>query len=134
VIILALTILSVAIPAAFAQEETPPEVPYQAIHAIWAAVVAAPIALAVAFASCMVGYLSKTAPEHFKVSNFVYTALISLTIGFLTIYAGWSYTQIELWLANGFLTWYIWKVTTILARIITKKQITTTATGPPATA
>jgi predicted neutral ceramidase superfamily lipid hydrolase len=131
-IALALTILSVALPVAFAQEETPPEVPYQVIHGIWAAAVAAPIALAVAFATCMVGYLSKTAPEHFKITNFVYTALISLAIGFLTIYAGWSYTQIELWLANGFLTWYIWKVATIVARIIAKKQIATTATGPPA--
>jgi hypothetical protein len=26
------------------------------------------------------------------------------------VYGGWFYTQIELWLANGFLTWYIWKV------------------------
>jgi hypothetical protein len=121
----------VALPVALAQEETPPEVPYQAIHAIWAATVAAPIALAVGFATCIVGYLSKTSPEQFKVTNFVYTALISLTIGFLTIYAGWSYTQIELWLANGFLTWYIWKLATIAARIIAKKQIATTAAGPP---
>ena len=43
--------------------------------------------------------------------------MISFVIGFLTVCAGWIYGQIELWLANGFLKWYIWKV----ARIIAKK-------------
>jgi hypothetical protein len=42
--------------------------------------------------------------------NFAFPAIISFIMGFLTVYGGWSYTQIELWLANGFLKWYIWKV------------------------
>jgi hypothetical protein len=59
--------------------------------------------------------------------------LISFAIGFLSIYAGWSYSNIELWLANGFLTWYIWKIARILARIITKKFALVTEPGSPAT-
>jgi len=45
-----------------------------------------------------------------KLENFAFTAIISFIIDLLTVYGGWSYTQIELWLANGFLTRYIWKV------------------------
>jgi len=85
-----------------------------------------------AFATVAAGYLSKTKPEEFKLANFIFTLVISVTIGTLTIYTGWTYAQIELWLANGFLTWYIWKLSTILARIIAKKGIfTPPATGPP---
>jgi len=134
VIALASLVLSVAAPVSFAQEETPPEVPYQLIHGMWTAVQTMPIALGIAFATCLVGYLSKTPPEQFKLSHFLYTAIISFTIGFLTIYAGWTYSQIELWLANGFLTWYIWKLANIIANAITKKQIATPATSPPETA
>ena len=131
-ITLALMILSAVAPVVFAQEETPPEVPYQAVQAIWALAKATPIALVMAFATVAAGYLSKTKPTEFKLENFVFTLLISLTIGTLTIYAGWTYTQVELWLANGFLTWYIWKLSTILVRIIAKKEtLTPPAAGPP---
>ena len=85
-----------------------------------------------AFATVAASYLSKTKPTEFKLENFVLTLLISLTIGTLTIYAGWTYAQIELWLANGFLTWYIWKLATILARTIAKKlNWMPPAAGPP---
>lgn len=133
-VIMALTILSAAAPVVFAQEETPPEVPYQAVQAIWALAKATPIAFIMAFATVAAGYLSKTKPTEFKLPNFIFTLLISLTIGILTIYAGWSYTNIELWLANGFLTWYLWKIAKILARIITKKFALAAGPGPPTTA
>jgi len=109
----------------FAQDKatqmSPPELPIQVIHGIWALAVATPIGLVIAFFNCLAGYLSKTSPENFKLENFIYTVLISLVIGFLTVYAGWTYTMVEMWLANGFLTWYIWKMASILARIIAKK-------------
>ena len=129
--ILVLTALSATAPLAFAQEPGPPELPIEAIHAIWAAAVAIPTALVIAFANCLVGYLSKTPPEQFKLADFLYTILISLTIGVLTMYFGWNYATIQTWFANGFLTWYVWKLATILAKIITKKPLFTLATGPP---
>ena len=99
-------------------------------HGIWAAAKAAPVAIIMALITSLAGYFSKTAPENFKLENFLFTTLISFMVGFLSIYAGWSYSQIELWLANGFLTWYIWKLAKILARTITKKLSPTPATGP----
>jgi hypothetical protein len=48
----------------------------------------------------------------------------------VTIAAGWSYELVQQWLANGFITWYIWK----LAEIIAKKfEWLQPATGPPNT-
>jgi hypothetical protein len=87
-----------------------------------------------ALITSLAGYFSKTAPEDFKLENFLFTTLISFLVGFLSIYAGWSYSQVELWLANGFLTWYIWKLAKILARTITKKFVPATGPGPPTTA
>jgi len=46
---------------------------------------------------------SKTAPQNFRLDNLAFMELISFLIGFLTVYAGWIYWRIELWLANGFL-------------------------------
>jgi putative Mn2+ efflux pump MntP len=86
-----------------------------------------------ALITSLAGYFSKTAPEDFKLENFLFTALISFVIGFLSMYAGWSYNNIELWLANGFLTWYLWKIAKILARIITKKFMPATGPNPPTT-
>jgi hypothetical protein len=119
---LAIALLLTAV--AFAQEPSPepvPPVPYEWIHAVWAAIKATPIGVLMALATSLAGYLSKTPGENFKLENFAFTAIISFLIGFLTLYGGWSYTQIELWLANGFLTWYIWKLAKILARTITKR-------------
>jgi len=132
-IILTSFILSFGVQVVLAQGEEPPEVPYEAIHAIWTLAIATPMALIMAFANVMAGYLSKTSPKNFKLENFIFTLLISLTIGFVTVYGGWTLAMVQTWLANGFLTWYFWKIATILARIITKKGIfTPPAVGPPA--
>jgi hypothetical protein len=133
-VIMTLTILSAAAPVVFAQEETPPEVPLQWVHGIWSAAKAAPVAIIMALITSLAGYFSKTGPENFKLENFLFTILISFLVGFLSIYAGWSYSNIELWLANGFLTWYLWKIAKILARVITKKFALATGPGPPTTA
>lgn len=115
-VVLVLLALCVAVPV-FAQESAPPEVPYDWIYGIWTTAKATPIAILVALATCLAGYLSKTPAEQFRLESFVFTVLISLVIGFLTLYAGWTYATVQMWLANGFLTWYIWK----LAKIIAKK-------------
>jgi hypothetical protein len=124
----ALLVLAFAVPVM--AQEAPPEVPLEWAHGIWAAAKAAPVAIVIALITSLAGYFSKTAPETFKLENFLFTTLISFLVGFLSIYAGWSYSQIELWLANGFLTWYIWKLAKILAKTITKKLSPTPATGP----
>ena len=133
VVTLALLVLAFAAPV-MAAEDAPPEVPLQWVHGIWAATKAAPIAIIMALITSLAGYFGKTAPEKFKLENFLFTTLISFAIGFLSIYAGWSYANIELWLANGFLTWYLWKIAKILARVITKKFVPPTGPGPPKTA
>lgn len=137
-VILALLVLALATQVlaspVLAVEEPPPEVSLQWIQGVWTAAKATPIALVIALITCLAGYFSKTGPEEFKLESFLFTVLISFTVGFLSIYAGWSYTNIQLWLANGFLTWYLWKIAKILARIITKKFVLTTGPGPPTTA
>ena len=119
-VIAALLVLAYAVPV-MAAEDAPPEVPLEWVHGIWAAAKAAPVAIVMALITSLAGYFSKTAPENFKLENFLFTTLISFLVGFLSICAGWSYASIELWLANGFLTWYIWKLAKILTRTITKK-------------
>jgi hypothetical protein len=121
---------------AFAQEPSPepvPPVPYECIHAVWAAVKATPIGVLMALVTSLAGYLSKTPEENFRLENFAFTGVISFLIGFLTVYGGWSYTQIELWLANGFLTWYIWKVAKIIAKKFnwTKQSTPIAKSGSP---
>ena len=129
------TVLSL-MAVAFAQEPSPepvPPVPYEWIHAVWAAVKTTPIGVLMALATSLAGYLSKTPGENFKLENFAFTAIISFLIGFLTVYGGWSYAQIELWLANGFLTWYVWKVAKIIAKKFnwTKQSTPTADLGSP---
>jgi hypothetical protein len=127
--VLALLAFAVAIPAVFAQDQ-PPDLPSDWIHGISVAAKATPIAVILALLNCIVGYLSKTPAENFKLENFVYTALISFTIGVGTLYAGWSYSTIQLWFANGFLTWYLWKVSEIIARKLHFTRQVTLASGP----
>jgi hypothetical protein len=127
-VIPALLVLALAFPV-MAAEDAPPEVPLEWVHGIWAAAKAAPVAIVMALITSLAGYFSKTAPENFKLENFLFTTLISFLVGFLSIYVGWSYASIELWLANGFLTWYIWKAT----KIIAKKFRLQTGLGPPTT-
>jgi hypothetical protein len=105
-------------------------VPYEWIHAVWAAAKAAPIGIITALVTSLAGYLSKTPGENFKLENFCFTAVISFLVGLLTVYGGWSYAQIELWLANGFLTWYIWKVAKIIAKKFGWQKELTAETGP----
>jgi hypothetical protein len=134
IILLCVAIIAIAVPVALAQTEPagPPELPFEVMHGIWALAVATPISLIIAFINCIAGYFSKTGPEDFKLEYFIYTILISLVIGLLTVYMGWSYTMIETWLANGFLTWYIWKGTKIIAGAIAKHaNWTPQPTGPP---
>lgn len=129
--------LAVVLPVALAQEETPPEVPYEAIHALYAVAVATPTGFIVALFTSLAGYFSKTQPEKFKLENFLYTAAISVAIGTITVYSGLpqqsALIMVTTWLANGYITWYMWKLSTILARALAKKQVLTTATGPPPT-
>jgi hypothetical protein len=111
-------------------------VSYEWIHAVWAAVKATPVGVLVALVTSLAGYLSKTPGENFKLENFAFTAIISFLIGLLTVYGGWTYAQVELWLANGFLTWYIWKVAKIIAKKLswTRQPAPTTGPGLPTTA
>lgn len=113
-VVLALLACAVAFPVVFAQDQ-PPEMAGDWIHGIWVAAKATPIAVILAMLNCLAGYLSKTPAENFKLENFVYTAFISFAIGVGTLYAGWSYSTVQLWFANGFLTWYLWKVSEIIA-------------------
>jgi len=129
-----LALLVLAFVAPVMAQEAPPEVPLEWVHGVWAAAKATPIAIIMALITSLAGYFSKTAPENFKLENFLFTTLISFLVGFLSIYAGWSYASIELWLANGFLTWYIWKLAKILTRTITKKLSAIPTTSPPTTA
>jgi len=135
--VLVFTLIMLAAPA-FAQvenatEEVPPPVEYGAIQAVYALGIATPMGFFIAFITCLAGYAGKTKPEEFKVENLIYTALISIVIGFITTYAGLTglnaATAIA-WLANGYITWYIWKISRIAANRLTKKYIQP-ATGPP---
>ena len=130
-VIPALLVLAFAVPVM--AQEAPPEVPLQWTYGIWAAAKAAPVAIIMALITTLAGYFSKTAPENFKLENFLFTTLISFLVGFLSVYAGWSYSQVELWLANGFLTWYLWKLAKIIAKKLSlqKQAATTTGPGPP---
>ena len=129
---LALLVFTMAAPV-MATEDAPPEAPLEWVHGKWSAAKAAPIAIVMALSTSLAGYFSKTAPENSKLENFLFTVLISFLVGFLSIYAGWSYANVELWLANGFLTWYLWKIAKILAKVITKKFALTPGPGPPTT-
>lgn len=97
---------------------------------------AAPIALIMGLVNCLLGYLKSTPPESFDLTHFIFTALISLIIGIATIYGGWSYVNVEEWLANGSLTLYLYWI----AKVIAKKlnwvvlQAKETGPGPPSPA
>lgn len=133
-VILALVVLVVAVPVlAQTPEETPPAVQYEWMYGVWTGAKATPIAILVALVTCLAGYLSKTPTEEFKVENLLFTAIISFVIGFLTLYAGWTYEMVQTWLANGFLTWYIWKVAVIIAKKLNlARQVSQpVAPGPP---
>jgi len=131
--LLALSVVAVAsAPVVFAQDgDVPPEVPYEWLYNIFASITTVtPVALLVAFVNVVAGYLSSTPPEEFKFSYFIFTILISFSIGLVTLTFGWSYALVQYWLANGFLTWYIWKIAKIIAKKLGYMQ---PARGPPTT-
>jgi hypothetical protein len=138
VVVLALLAVCIAAPVVFAQggSEAPPGVAidWQILSQIGEAM---PIAIVVALASSLAGYLSSTPPESFSLAKFLYTALISAIIAFLTLYARWDYATVQTWLANGFITWYLWKASNIIAKFIVSRfgkpaTTTPTATSPAA--
>lgn len=118
-----------------------PTLPTFDLRAIYDLFTTAGIATAIAFTigilTSVIGYFSKTAPKTFNLAKLVYTWLISLVVGILTLFAGWNYSVIYTWLANGTLTiWLYWISEGIAqkARKITEKLgWTEPATGPPTT-
>jgi hypothetical protein len=123
-----------AVPAFAADAEAPPALPIEVINGIWALAVATPLGFLVAFFTCLAGYASKTPPEQFKLDHFLYTAIISVSIGAIFMFSGLPQTSIAVfvvtWIADGYVTWYIWKATKIAAGIITKHFLPA-APGPP---
>jgi hypothetical protein len=133
--------LALAAPAVFAQATNSTSQAPPAVNINWSTLQdigeAAPIAIVIALLSSLAGYLSATPPESFSLAKFLYTALISAIVSFLTLYAGWNYATVQIWLANGFITWYIWKGSNIIAQFIISRfskpatTVTAQATGPP---
>ena len=126
VFVLALLALAVAMPVAFAQTATnststgaPPPFNFASMQTISTLGLSVPVALVVAIVSCLAGYLAQNPPEQFSLAKFLYTFLVSTIVGFFTIVMGWSYSTVLPWLANGFITWYLWKASNILASYIT---------------
>ena len=135
IMLLALTALAGPVLAAEAAD-VPPEIPIEAIKAIWAFAIATPMGFLMAFLTCLAGYASKTPPEDFRLDCFLYMALISIIIGAIFMYSGLPQQSAAIfvmtWLGNGFITWYVWKGTKIFAAIITKRFLPTPE-GPPTT-
>jgi hypothetical protein len=126
VFVLALLSLAVAMPVAFAQTATnstssggPPPFDFASMQTIQTLGLSVPVALVVAIVSCLAGYLAQTPPESFSLAKFLYTFMVSVIVGFFTIVLGWNYSTLLPWLANGFITWYLWKASNILASYIT---------------
>jgi len=130
---LALTLLLCSVQLALAQEgETAPAPTpgFEPIYEIFKALgYSAPIAVLVGLFTCLLGYFKQTPPEQFNLAKFLYTALISLIIGVATIYGGWTYMEVQQWLANGALTLYIYWI----AKVIAKKLGWMPATSTPKT-
>jgi len=131
-LLLALALLVCSVQLVFAQgegEAVPVTPGFEPIYEVFRAMgYAAPIAVIMGLVTSLLGYLRETPPEEFELAKFLYTALISLIIGIATIYGGWSYAEVQQWLANGCLTLYIYW----LAKVIAKKlKWTYPATGPP---
>jgi len=114
---LALTILFCSVQLVFAQGGPAPTPGFEPIYEVFKALgYAAPIALIMGLVTSLLGYLRETPPENFELAKFLYTALISLIIGVATIYGGWTYAQVQEWLANGCLTMYLYWVAKVIAK------------------
>ena len=101
----------------FAQGGPAPTPGFEPVYEVFKALgYAAPIALIMGLVTSLLGYLRETPPENFELAKFLYTALISLIIGVATIYGGWTYAQVQEWLANGCLTLYLYWVAKVIAK------------------
>jgi uncharacterized membrane protein len=81
----------------------------------------------------MLGYFSSTNPDDFDPTKFIATLLIGMTIGAITVYTGWSYTQATDWLANAGLTlWLYWFAKIIAIKAGWIKVKTAVQPTPPA--
>jgi len=126
-------LMMVTLPCAFAQDEATPTLGLQPIYDVFTAIgYAAPIAVIMGLVTCLIGYLKETPPEQFNLTQFLYTVLISLIVGIATIYGGWTYAQVEAWLANGCLTLYIYWIAKVIAKKLGWQTATGTSTEPTA--
>ena len=101
-----------AITMVFAQDPEP-QAPLVAFFTNTAKIV--PVAVLMAVATSILGYLRSTPPEKFELDKFLATIIISLIMGILTIGFGWDYTVAEQWLANGCITLWIYWAAKIIA-------------------
>lgn len=106
------------VPLVWAEDAAVPVTPaLQPIYDVFKAIgYSMPIAVIMGLFTCLLGYLKQTPPEQFTLAKFIYTALISLIIGIATIYGGWTYAQVQEWLANGALTLYIYWIAKVIAK------------------
>ena len=104
--------LTSTIAIVFAQDPEP-DAPLVAFFTNAAKIV--PVAVLMAVATSILGYLRSTPPEKFELDKFLATVIISLIMGVLTIGFGWDYTVAEQWLANGCITLWIYWVGKIIA-------------------
>jgi len=113
----ALTLLFCSVQLVFAQGGPAPTPGFEPVYEVFKALgYAAPIALIMGLVTSLLGYLRETPPEKFELAKLLYTALISLIIGVATIYGGWTYAQVQEWLANGCLTLYLYWVAKVIAK------------------
>ena len=107
-----IAMLSPSISLVFAQDSAP-DAPLAAFFTNAAKIV--PVAVLMAVATSILGYLRSTPPEKFELDKFLATIIISLIMGILTIGFGWDYTLAEQWLANGCITLWIYWTAKIIA-------------------
>ena len=107
-----LAMLTSTIAMVFAQDSEP-EAPLAALFTNAAKIV--PVAVLMAVATSILGYLRSTPPEKFELDKFLATIIISLIMGVLTLGFGWDYTVAEQWLANGCITLWIYWIAKIVA-------------------
>jgi len=112
-------------------EDLPVTSGFEPIYEVFKAIgYATPVALIMGLVNSLLGYLKSTPPESFDLTHFVFTALISLIIGIATIYGGWSYTEVQEWLANGSLTLYLYWISKVIAKKLNWVVLQAKETGP----
>ena len=112
-------------------EDLPVTSGFEPIYEVFKAIgYATPVALIMGLVNSLLGYLKSTPPESFDLTHFVFTALISLIIGIATIYGGWSYAEVQEWLANGSLTLYLYWISKVIAKKLNWVVLQAKETGP----